>query len=380
MNDLSLYGAIAVSRIALQVCVSMIERRKTYPRIALPPATIVMACYNEPISHLQRALRSLRQQNYPDLEVIVVDDGSKDYRAVKRATEHYGFKYIYQENAGKRAAMCRAFKDMSPKSQIVMTADSDTAWHPNAARELAQVLLSSELIGGVTGEVAVHNANQNLLTKLISIRYHLAFAHERASQSYFGVVTCISGPLGAYRRDVIDRIKHKFIDQKLFGKKCTYGDDRHLTNLVLNEGYDVRYAAKAICWTQAPDKFVQLVKQQTRWSKSYWREIIWQIRVLPKHGFFMVYDWAVSLLLPFILAFTILTHLIQAADGSLWHAWLLLITIVVMSLLRILEPLLRTRRPVFLLFSIYAFIYFAVMLPSKLWALATINDGKWGTR
>lgn len=380
MMDLTLYGAIAVSRIALQVGVSTIERRRAYPRTALPPATIVVAVYNEPIPLLQRALRSFRLQNYPDLEVIVVDDGSRNHRAVKRAVQSHGFTYVYQRNAGKREAMFTAFKHMSPASKVVLTADSDTVWHPNAARELATVLLSDKYIGGVTGEVAVLNHDQNLLTRLIAIRYHLAFAHERASQSYFGAVTCISGPLGAYRREVIDQIKYRFIGQRLFGKKCTYGDDRHLTNLVLDAGYDVRYAARALCWTEAPAKFRQLVKQQTRWSKSYWREIIWQIRVLHKHGAYMIYDWLVSLLLPFILTFTIVSHLGEAITGSWWHAWALLVTIVGMSVLRVLEPLLRTRRPVFLLFSAYAFIYFAVMLPSKLWALATINDGKWGTR
>lgn len=61
-------------------------------------------------------------------------------------------------------------------------------------------------------------------------------------------------------------------------------------------------------------------------------------------------------------------------------ATLVVATLVGMSLLRVVEPLIRTRRPVFLLFVCYAFIYFAIMLPSKFWALATLNDGKWGTR
>lgn len=380
MIDLSVYGTLAVSRIGLQIGTSMLERRKQQHAIKLPPATLIVACYNEPIELLWKALRSFNRLDYPELEVIVVDDGSRNHEAVREMVEEFGFEYIHQNNAGKREAMYTAFQRMSPRSRIVFTADSDTIWHKNAAKELAIKLLQDEQTGAVTGEVAVLNANTNLLTRLIAIRYHIAFVHERASQSYFGSITCVSGPLGAYRREIIERIKEDFVGQTLFGKRCTYGDDRHLTNLVLNEGYQVRYASKAVCLTYAPEGFRQLVKQQTRWSKSYWREIIWQLRVLPKHGLYMTYDWIVSFMLPFLLLFTASHRIAEAFGGSWWHIAALAGTIVGMSLLRVAEPLIRTRRPVFLLFTIYSFMYFAVMLPSKIWALATINDGKWGTR
>lgn len=382
VEPLSLYGAVALSRVGLQIGTSAIERSKNTRRRRLPAATLIVACYNEPIDMFEKAAQSLKQLNYRGggIEVIVVDDGSSNHADIKRISQKYGHKYIYQRNAGKREAMFTGIEAARPESTVLMFSDSDTVWDRDAARYLVRTLLADDKTGAVTGEVAVINHNDNLLTRLIGMRYHMAFAHERASQSFFKTVTCVSGPLGAYRREVIDDIKHRFVNQQFMGRACTYGDDRHLTNLVLDSGYQVRYANDAICYTYAPTEFRVLVKQQTRWSKSYWREIFWQLRVLPKHSWFMTYDWVVSAVLPFILVFSIAWHLAHAVDGSWVHIIILLLTIIGMSLIRVIEPMIRKRDPWYMMFVVYAFMYFSVMLPAKFWALVTINDGKWGSR
>lgn len=375
-----LYGILALSRIGLQVGTASIERSKSVVTCLRPKASLIIAVYDEPLQLFYKAALSFKVIDYPDLEIIVVDDGSRNNASIKRICKELGFIYIYQKNAGKREAMYTGIQHIDPSSEVILFADSDTIWHKDAATHLVHKLLQDPTTGAVTGEVAVLNHDQNFITRLIAIRYHIAFLHERASQSFFGTVTCVSGPLGAYRRNVIDAIKQDFITQRFIGKPCTYGDDRHLTNLVLNLGYKVLYAPQAYCETNAPAQFKQLVKQQTRWSKSYWREILWQLRVLPKHGIYMWYDWTISAILPFLLVFSVTHYLHDFSTGNVWALAALLITIVGMSVVRIIEPLIRTRKPVFLLFTFYAFIYFAVMLPSKFWALATLNDGKWGTR
>lgn len=375
----SLYGSLAISRVVMQVVTATLERRKQAPEIDLPPAALIVPVYNEDIRIFARALVSFVRQDYPNLEIIVIDDGSKNHKAIERACRRAQVRYIYQENAGKRRAMYAGFAAMADDVRVVFTADSDTIWSRTAATELATLLLADKKTGAVTGEVAVLNYRENLLTRLVGLRYFIAFNQERASQSFFKTVTCVSGPLGAYRRDVIDQIKERFISQRLFGKLCTYGDDRHLTNLVLDSGYNVRYAAGARCLTQCPDTMKQLVKQQTRWAKSYWRESIWQLRVLPKHGLYLVYDWTISLVLPFLLLFSALHYGSLVLDGPKTMLTLLA-TLLGMGFLRIAEPMIRTRNWLFSVFLLYGFMYFAVFLPVKFYALATINDGKWGTR
>ena len=64
-------------------------------------------------------------------------------------------------------------------------------------------------MGAVTGDVGVTNSRVNILTRLIGMRYWVAFNQERAAQSYFRTVLCCSGPLAAYRRAVLDKIWHQ---------------------------------------------------------------------------------------------------------------------------------------------------------------------------
>jgi hyaluronan synthase len=377
---LGAYGIVAVSRIGLQVATSARERKRVVPAVRYPRATLIVPTYNEPKKVFIRAIASLMRLDYPDLEVIVVDDGSSNAGEVKRITEKAGFTYIYQDNAGKREAMYTGIQKARPTSKVILFSDSDTVWTPNAAKRLTDTLYADEHTGAVTGEVAVLNHRHSVMTRIIGMRYHMAFAYERASQSFFKTVTCISGPLGAYRREIIENIKDDFVGQTFLGKPCTYGDDRHLTNLVLIEGYQVRYAARAKCYTQAPTSFFALLKQQSRWGKSYWRELFWQLKALPKHGLYLWYDFFVTAILPFLLIGSVIHQLVLAVFGSPSALIAMFLTIGTMSFVRVLDPMLRKRDPWYLAFVLYAFIYFLVLLPVKLVALFTITTGKWGSR
>lgn len=380
IESISIYGAVALSRIGLQVATSRLELRRKVDAIPLPLASLIVPTYNEPMEVFIEAMKSLMAIDYPGLEIVIVDDGSTNAEHVRAVVEKCGFTYVYQNNAGKREAMYLGLSQIRPESQVVMFSDSDTIWQPDAARQLAYTLLADSKTGAVTGEVAVRNHSYNMMTRLIGMRYHIAFAYERASQSYFKTVTCVSGPLGAYRRDVIDGIKDAFVSQQFMGKKCTYGDDRHLTNLVLGAGYQVRYAAKAKCFTQAPTKFIGLLKQQTRWGKSYWRELIWQLKTLRKHGPYLSYDFAVTAFLPIILVGSLVHSIVQAVTGSAAHALSLVAMFTIVSLIRVADPMIRKRDLWYLSFVIYAVVYFVVLLPVKILALLTINTGKWGSR
>lgn len=379
-GPLSIYGAVAVSRIALQVVASSLERKKQIPVIKYPKATLIVPTYNEPLDIFIKAMASLVNLDYPDLEIIIVDDGSSNAADIKRITNRAGFTYLYQDNAGKREAMYLGLNQSRPASEVILFSDSDTVWHRHAAKHLLNALYADAKTGAVTGEVAVLNHNYSIMTRIIGMRYHMAFAYERAAQSYFKTVTCVSGPLGAYKRDVIEAVKEDFISQTFMGKPCTYGDDRHLTNLVLIAGHQVRYAAQAKCYTQAPTKFFALLKQQSRWGKSYWRELFWQVKALKNHGVYLWYDFIVTAILPFLLIGSVSFHLLQAALGNP-HALVSVMTMLgLMSFIRVLDPMIRKRDAWYLAFVLYAFIYFLVLLPVKVFALFTMTTGKWGSR
>lgn len=379
LKIIGIYGLIAVGRLVFQIVTAAMARQRHYQRIDnyTPLASVIMTVFNEDIPTLWKCLESLDHQTYP-VEVIVVDDGSKDHKLVKRIVDRFGFTYVYQKNKGKREAMYNGFKHMSPEAEVVLTCDSDTVWDKNAARELVNALLSNPKIGAATGFVDTLNPNDTWLTKLVAMRYYMAFQYERASQSYFGAVNCVSGPLGAYRRDIIDTIKHKFVNQTFRGQKCTYGDDRHLTNLVLGLGFQVVYS-KAVCYTEAPRGIRQFIKQQARWGRSHWRELIWQAKALPLQHAYLTYDFVISLILPFMLLLT-LGHYAYLMTHDMRYGWVLLETMLGMNLLRSIPAMVETRKLSYLLFVFYGVMHMVILLPLKMVSLVSINKGSWGTR
>ena len=288
---LSLYGLLATSRVIAQVALA----KRCWTRMqkdrlsSMPMVSIVIAVYNEPAHVLTRTLRSLAEQSWPRYEVIVVDDGSDDPDTCRNLCAHYGYTYVYQRNAGKRHAMRRAFDLAHPDSRYILTCDSDTYWHPNAIADLVAAMQSNPRAGAATGYVAAANPDTNILTRLTAQRYWAAFQIERASEGYLGVLSCVSGPLGIYRREIIDQVKEAFVTQRFLGRECTFGDDRHLTNLVLLAGYQVVYS-RAMAFTEVPTTIGKYLRQQIRWGKSHWREMLWTARALPKHPWYLSYQ------------------------------------------------------------------------------------------
>ncbi len=185
-----------------------------------------------------------------------------------------------QPHAGKREIMYTAMNLHTPDTEFICLSDSDTFFETNTVSEMVKVIdgydqLQKEnpkmrVCGAVTGNVEIWNM-ENLISYLSSLRYWFAFNVERAADSYFGVVSCISGPLGLYRKSIINQIKDEWLHQTFLGTKCTFGDDRHLTNLILNYGYATYYTPRSSCKTDTPAELLRWIAQQTRWCKSFYR-------------------------------------------------------------------------------------------------------------
>ncbi len=236
-------------------------------------------------------------------------------------------------------------------------------------------------VGAVTGDVRVENNTKNLLTRLIGFRYWTAFHQERAAQSYFSVLMCCSGPFSAYRKEIIDKVKDQYVSQRFLGKLCTFGDDRHITNLVLEEGHEVVFDSSSHVYTYVPETLGAYLKQQVRWNKSFYREMLWTYKSFRKHHLYMMYDLTMQLILPFLLLFALIEMVFQTiSHHNLDHFWKYLAVLVAIALLRAAYGMYRTRNPGFLLFILYGFMHIFVLIPTRLYALLTINKIKWGTR
>jgi hyaluronan synthase len=352
-----------------------------------PDVAVIIPTYNEEPQDLEQCVQSVLQQQYSKpVKVIVIDDGSPDKRGINHIREKFNetpnfFIHEFSQNKGKRHAQKYGFDFFGDSVDVVVTIDSDTVLAPDSVACLV-LLFADPQVGAVTGDVRA--IKQNFLSTLIDARYWTAFNQERAAQSLFGTVLCCSGPLAAYRNSIIQDVKEAYVTERFLGEYCTYGDDRHLTNLVLEQGYTVHYERRAKAWTHVPQKIKPWLKQQTRWNRSFYRELLWTLRrVVLKRKYqnvYMIYDLIMQTTLPFLLlgclAFVCIKSVTQTPLYLFGYATIL----VGVAFMRGSYAYLRTHEKMFFIFPLYAFCHIFMLVPVRMYALCTLKTTKWGTR
>jgi len=352
-----------------------------------PSVAIIIPTYNEEPQDLEQCVQSaLAQQYSTPVQVIVIDDGSKDKQAITHIRNKFnGVPHLiiheFPENKGKRHAQKYAFDFFGDSVDVMVTIDSDTVLAPDSVACLV-LLFADPKVGAVTGDVRA--IRQNFLSTLIDVRYWTAFNQERAAQSLFGTVLCCSGPLAAYRNSIIQNVKEAYVSERFLGEYCTYGDDRHLTNLILEQGYTVHYERRAKAWTHVPQKLKPWLKQQTRWNRSFYRELLWTAkRVVLKRKYqnvYMIYDLIMQTILPFLLLGCLGFVCIKSVTQTPLYLFGYVTILVGVAFLRGSYAYLRTREKVFFVFPLYAFCHIFMLIPVRMYALCTLKTTKWGTR
>ena len=252
-----------------------------------PRLTVIIPAYNEG-AMVARTIESCATCNYPRdrLEIIVVDDGSKDdtWDHIESAARPYPGvvrPIRFASNQGKRAALCAGFEKAS--GELVVTVDSDSVIESDTLLAIAGPFRDPK-IGAVGGKVAVFNRFAGFLPRMLHVRYVLSFDFLRRAQSTYGTVYCCPGALSAYRLDVVKKVLPKWRNQTFLGARCTFGEDRALTNDILALGYDAVYQSTAVVHTVVPQTYSKLCRMYLRWDRSYVREelrlarIVWSRR------------------------------------------------------------------------------------------------------
>jgi hyaluronan synthase len=388
--SLSFYGIFTISHFVGQVIFASMNRKRWQGKEQNetvgnfePSVSVVVPTYKEDPALLRACLESIANQNYGNIsQVILSNDGGDPsaediFKEVSRNAGGWGWIYLSNDHQGKRGAMYSAFN--VAKAEVIVCMDSDTIIDSEAIRELVKPLEREE-VGCSTGNIRVLNYDRNILTMLADLRYWLAFNMERAAQSFFGVMTCVSGPLGAYRRTTIEQIKDSFVGQRFLGTPCSYGDDRHLTNLVLSLGLMSVYVPQARAETDSPPQFRTWCKQQLRWSRSFYREFFIGLKWLHKHNFWLTFDITYQATFPFFVMANIAIIFYLAFNGipELLLLWISLL--VLFGFIRALYGVIYTRDLRFFKFMGYAVLYIAILMPLKVYALATLWNPTWGTK
>jgi hyaluronan synthase len=257
-----------------------------------PPITVIIPAYNEG-AMVAKSVASVVAARYPRerLEILVVDDGSTDdtWSHIERVADMYPeivTKIRFRQNRGKRAALAEGIR--RARGEVVVTIDSDSVIENGTLLSIVGPF-RNPAIGAVAGKVLVYNRHEGLIPRMLHVRFVLSFDFLRSVQSTYGTVYCCPGALSAYRVSVLREVLTEWEAQTFLGVKCTYGEDRALTNYILRQGYDSVYQSTAVVHTVVPVKYAKLCKMYLRWDRSYIREeirfaggIVWKRPPVPR--------------------------------------------------------------------------------------------------
>ena len=356
-----------------------------------PGVTIIIPCFNEE-TWIQKTILSCVNQDYPvnALEVLVVDDCSTD-QSVKKANEiieklkqeNARFKVaervrciVAPKNGGKREALAIGVKQA--KHELVVFVDSDSFLDPYAIRNLVQPFKDPK-IGGVSGRTDVANTYTNGLTKMQSVRYYIAFRIMKAAEAYFDAVTCLSGPLSCYRKQIVLDHMDAWLNQKFLGQRATFGDDRSMTNFVLRK-YRTSYQDTAICSTIVPNQYRVFLKQQMRWKRSWLRESLIAGKFMWRKEPFMAVCFYMGVIVPIAAPIVVLYNLLYVPLTRHIFPTTFMVGILMMSLLMSAAQLFLRKSSTWLFGMLFCFYYEAVLLWQMPIAWVTFWKSTWGTR
>ncbi len=231
-----------------------------------PPVSIIVPAYNEGIV-LGAAVESLVEMDYPSFEVIIVDDGSTDdtlANACKLAGD-YGscqVRVTTKRNGGKASALNAGLAQA--EHDIVLCMDADARLEPQTLKR-AVPHFRDPAVAAVAGNVKVVN-RVNLWSRLQALEYIEGLNMARRAQGFLGAVNIVPGPIGLFRRDVLIALGGYDRD--------TFAEDADITLKILTAGWKIEYESRAVAWTEAPERLVDLIQQRYRWTRGVLQALV----------------------------------------------------------------------------------------------------------
>ena len=273
------------------------ERLDTFDPLYRPRAAVLIAAFNEE-RVIARTIDSVLRSDYPNLGVVVVDDGSTDGTAAL-VSRLFGsesrVELIRKPNGGKASALNEGLSHTD--AEIIISIDADTLFLPSTASMLVRHFIDP-LVGGVAGNVKVGNP-VNLLTRWQSLEYITGQNFDRRAYDLLNCITVVPGAVGAWRRSVLREAGGYVSD--------TLAEDTDLTYRARRLGYVIRTESKAVGYTEAPENIRDFRKQRLRWTFGT-LQCMWKHRRMMWDPHFGAFAW---IALPSLWFYAILLPLIS---------------------------------------------------------------------
>lgn len=240
-----------------------------------PSISIVIPARDEEDS-IEKTVRAVARLEWPEKEIIIVDDGSVDKTAdiLKRLSLELPIViHTHAFPQGKSITLNDGMRIAT--SEIVLILDADGIPARNVLIRMVPHFLLNKNVLAVAGNPRISNV-PNLLAKMQAIEFSSTISTLRRGQSAWGRINTISGIMALLRKDKILELGGFLSNQPT--------EDIELTWRIHREGYRCIYEPAAQVSMRVPLKLRDWFKQRTRWASGL-------IRVLQSHGFQIIKKW-----------------------------------------------------------------------------------------
>jgi biofilm PGA synthesis N-glycosyltransferase PgaC len=225
-----------------------------------PKVTLVVPCHNEG-DNARETIAYLAEQDYPDFEIIAVNDGSKDNTGsiLNELTEIYPRLRVlhFTKNQGK--AMGLRMAALASNSEFLVCIDGDALLDRYATRWLVWHLVTGPRVGAVTGNPRIRNRS-SLLGRLQVGEFSSIIGLIKRAQRTAGRVFTVSGVIVGFRRSALHQVGYWSPDMVT--------EDIDISWRLQIDHWDIRYEPNAMCWILMPETITGLWKQRLRWAQG----------------------------------------------------------------------------------------------------------------
>jgi biofilm PGA synthesis N-glycosyltransferase PgaC len=225
-----------------------------------PRATLVIPCHNEG-ENVRETLAFAAGQDYPDLEIIAIDDGSSDDTGLildELTGEYPALRVLhFPRNQGK--AMGLRMAALTATSDYLVCIDGDALLDRHATRWLVWHLVIAPHVGAVTGNPRVRNRS-TLLGRLQVGEFSSIIGLIKRAQRIYGSIFTVSGVIAAFRVSALHSVGYWNTDMVT--------EDIDISWRLQMDSWDIRYEPNALCWILMPETLRGLWKQRLRWAQG----------------------------------------------------------------------------------------------------------------
>jgi cellulose synthase/poly-beta-1,6-N-acetylglucosamine synthase-like glycosyltransferase len=370
-------GIISWSVWLLRFTLSRVYRPK--PDGFATTTSVVVPAFREDPDILDRCLRTWLAER-PGEIIVVPDLEDKEVirRLEARASTEPRLVVLPFAHTGKRSALGAGIR--RARGEILVLADSDTAWEPGLLRAV-QAPFADHKVGGVGTRQNVYLPKTSVWRRVADWMIDVRYLDYVRAQSRAGAVACLSGRTVAYRRSAVMPVLEHLEDEFFLGRRCVSGDDGRLTWLVLASGYKTVYQSNARAMSMFPDSGRAFLKQRLRWSRNSYRCYL--------TAMWKGWLWHQPFICQLSVLQVVLTPLTMGFAVAYLGAWVLhpglvdpAVAIAWLLLGRTLRGIshLRQRPGDIWVLPLVAVMTIIVALPVKTYAFLTMNVHGWLTR